>query len=133
SALPASSITAYRIYRGSSAGSLGRIAEVDGRTTQFNVQNLPRGTHYFAVTAVTTAGAESAFSAIRSKTIPLTGTGRARCRANGGARAGPTNGTGRPRSRVRDAGAARPAAGATARATWSPYTRQIPWRRPCAP
>lgn len=70
SSLSASSITAYRIYRGSSAGSLGRIAEVDGRTTQFSVQDLPRGTHYFAVTAVTTAGAESGFSAIGSKTIP---------------------------------------------------------------
>lgn len=70
SSLPASNITAYRIYRGSSAGSLGRIAEVDGRATQFSMQDLPRGTHYFAVTAVTTAGAESGFSAIGSKIIP---------------------------------------------------------------
>lgn len=69
STLPASGIAAYRIYRGTSASSLQRIAEVDGRTIEFNVRGLPRGTHYFAVTTVTNSGAESAYSAIGSKTI----------------------------------------------------------------
>jgi len=69
SSLPASSVGAYRIYRGSSPTALSRIAEVDGRTTSFTVQGLARGTHYFAVTAVTTSGTESALSAVGSKTI----------------------------------------------------------------
>lgn len=69
SPLAASSIGAFRIYRGSSAGNLTRIAEVDGRATSFAVQNLAPGTHYFAVTAVTTGGTESGMSAVGSKTI----------------------------------------------------------------
>ncbi len=69
SPLAASSLAAFRIYRGTSASSLTRIAEVDGRATSFVVQNLAAGTHYFAVTAVTTTGAESARSAVGSKTI----------------------------------------------------------------
>jgi hypothetical protein len=70
SSLPASQLAAYRVYQGASAGSLVRVAEVDGLTLAFNVQSLPSGTHYFAVTAVTLAGAESALSAVGSKTIP---------------------------------------------------------------
>jgi hypothetical protein len=70
SALPASQLGAYRIYRGASAGSLSRIAEVDDGTMSFTVQSLAAGTHYFAVTAVTVGGTESALSAVGSKTIP---------------------------------------------------------------
>jgi hypothetical protein len=69
-ALPATEPGAYRIYRGTSAGALSRVAEVDGRTMTFAIQQLPSGTHYFAVTAVSTGGAESAQSAVGSKTIP---------------------------------------------------------------
>jgi hypothetical protein len=69
-ALPATEPGAYRIYRGTSPGALSRVAEVDGRTMTLTVQQLPAGTHYFAVTAVTTTGAESALSAIGSKNIP---------------------------------------------------------------
>jgi hypothetical protein len=36
----------------------------------FTVQSLAAGTHYFAVTAVTIGGTESALSAIGSKSIP---------------------------------------------------------------
>jgi hypothetical protein len=70
SALPATELTAFRIYGGTSASALGRIAEVNSATTNFSVQNLPSGTHYFAVTAVTLAGVESAPSATGSKAIP---------------------------------------------------------------
>jgi hypothetical protein len=70
SALPASDLTAFRIYSGTSATTLGRIAEVDSATTNFSVQNLPSGTHFFAVTAVTLAGVESAPSTTGSKAIP---------------------------------------------------------------
>lgn len=69
SSLPASQLGAYRIYRGTNAGSLSRIAEVDDGTLSFTVQSLAAGTHYFAVTAVTVGGTESALSAVGSKTI----------------------------------------------------------------
>lgn len=69
SPLAASSLGAFRIYRGSTASNLTRVAEVDGRATSFVVQNLDPGTHYFAVTAVTTGGTESGLSAVGSKTV----------------------------------------------------------------
>jgi hypothetical protein len=69
SPLPASSLDGFRIYRGSSAGNLRAVAEVDGRATSFVVQGLAPGTHYFAVTAVTTDGVESGPSAVGSKTV----------------------------------------------------------------
>jgi hypothetical protein len=69
SALPASELGAYRIYSGTSRSSLAPIAEVDSRTTSFTARNLPQGTHYFAVTAITASGMESSLSAIGSKTI----------------------------------------------------------------
>lgn len=70
SPLPASQISAFVIYRGSSASNLNRFAEVDSGTTRFTVNNLQSGTHYFAVTTVTVDGAESSFSGVGSKTIP---------------------------------------------------------------
>lgn len=70
SSLPGSQLDAYRIYQGTSAGSLNRVAEVDSGTMSFTVQSLAAGTHYFAVTAVTSSGTESALSAVGSKTIP---------------------------------------------------------------
>jgi hypothetical protein len=69
SSLPGSALAWYRIYHGTSASSLTSVAEVDSATTSFVVNNLSSGTHYFAVTAVTTAGAESGYSAVGSKTI----------------------------------------------------------------
>lgn len=68
--LPGSALSAYRIYHGTSAGSLSSVAEVDSATTSFVVNNLGSGTHYFAVTAVTSGGAESGYSAVGSKAIP---------------------------------------------------------------
>jgi hypothetical protein len=70
STLPGGELDAYRIYQGTSAGSLNRVAEVDGGTMMFTVQPLSSGTHYFAVTAVSASGTESALSAVGSKTIP---------------------------------------------------------------
>lgn len=67
--LPASELAAYRIYRGNSPSTLSRIAEVDSGSLSFTVSSLGAGTHYFAVTAVTVAGTESAYSQIGSKTI----------------------------------------------------------------
>ncbi len=68
--LPQSKLAGFRIYSGSSSGSLKRIAEVDGRTTNLTVNNLGKGTHYFAVTALIADGSESPYSAIVSKKVP---------------------------------------------------------------
>lgn len=70
SALAPGELAAYRIYHGTSAASLDRVAEVDGGSTDFTFRDLGAGTHYFAVTAVSSAGAESSFSTIQGKTIP---------------------------------------------------------------
>jgi hypothetical protein len=70
SGMPGTDLAAFRIYGGSTAASLARIAELDGRAQDFTVQNLGTGTHYFAITAVTLAGTESALSEVKSKTFP---------------------------------------------------------------
>lgn len=70
SPLPSGELSAFRIYKGTSASNLARIAEVDSLTTTFAVQNLTSGTHYFAVTAVAANGAESSMSSVGSKTVP---------------------------------------------------------------
>lgn len=70
SPLLASDLTGFAIYSGTNADSLLRLAEVDGRTNSFIVDNLAPGTHYFAVTAIAVGGAESSFSAVGQKTIP---------------------------------------------------------------
>jgi hypothetical protein len=70
STLPASAISAYRIYHGTSQSNLQRVVEVGASTTQYSIGNLASGTHYFAVTTVTMDGVESAFSQTGSKTIP---------------------------------------------------------------
>lgn len=67
STLPASDIAAYRVYQGTSSTSLSRVAEVQGLSTERT--GLAAGTHFFAVTSVVVSGAESAFSAIGSKTV----------------------------------------------------------------
>jgi hypothetical protein len=70
SALPIGQLAAYKIYHGTSSGALSAIAEVDAASaTSHTVQNLGAGTHYFAVTAVTLTGVESAWSEVGSKTI----------------------------------------------------------------
>ncbi len=64
------SLTAFNIYAGTSANSLLKITTVASGQTTFTVSGLSSGTHYFAVTAVSSTGAESSFSNIESKTIP---------------------------------------------------------------
>ena len=63
-------LAGFNIYYGSTAGSLNQKVQVDNaQATSFVVNSLPQGTWYFAVTAYTTQGTESAQSAIGSKTI----------------------------------------------------------------
>lgn len=67
SAIAAGALGPYRIYQGTTAANLARVAEVSGLTTTRT--GLAQGQHFFAVTAVTTTGVESALSAVGSKTI----------------------------------------------------------------
>lgn len=69
SALVNSELAGYRVYHGKSQDQLKRIAELDAATTAFVVNALEQGTHYFAVTAFSTAGTESGYSAVGSKTV----------------------------------------------------------------
>lgn len=70
SAINPGDLAAYRIYHGNSVERMAVVAEVSGDSSSTHtVLHLPPGTHYFAVTAVTTAGAESAWSEIGVKTI----------------------------------------------------------------
>lgn len=62
-------VVAYRIYRGATASSLARVAEVDARSLSFVIRDLAAGTHHFAVTAVSGQGLESALSVVVSKVV----------------------------------------------------------------
>jgi hypothetical protein len=64
-------IDGYRIYRGTSAGSLTMVVDITDETQiTRTIGNLASGTHYFAVSAYNRNNVESAMSAIGSKTIP---------------------------------------------------------------
>lgn len=64
-------IASYKAYWGTTAGNYPNSTNV-GNVTAYTVVGLAPGTWYFAVTAINTAGAESALSAPASKTIPGT-------------------------------------------------------------
>ena len=64
-------LSGYRIYYGTSSGSLGTMVQVSNPgISTYVVDNLPSGTWYFAVTAYNSAGAESDRSGEGSKAIP---------------------------------------------------------------
>lgn len=70
SALPASQLAGYRVYRGTSPSSLQPYHDVDGgNVTSYVVRDLPAGQHCFAVTAVTVTNVESALSGTGCKQI----------------------------------------------------------------
>jgi len=67
---PLADLAGYRIYYGSSPADLATMIPVpDPSATTYLVGGLPSGTWYFAVTAYTSEGAESARSNVGSKTI----------------------------------------------------------------
>lgn len=67
---PLTDLAGFRVYYGRAANSLDQIVRVtDPATTQQVVDNLVAGTWYFAVTALSASGAESALSAVASKTL----------------------------------------------------------------
>jgi hypothetical protein len=63
-------LAGYRIRYGTSANAMYTIVTVkDPRQTSYVVKDLYPGRWYFAVSAYTTSGAESALSGVASKTI----------------------------------------------------------------
>ncbi|MDE2049686.1 MAG: fibronectin type III domain-containing protein [Gammaproteobacteria bacterium] len=63
-------LAGYQIYYGTSATALTQSVNIPGAAaTSYVLQNLAGGTWYFEVTAVTNSGAQSAPSAVVSKTV----------------------------------------------------------------
>jgi hypothetical protein len=67
---PLTNLAGYRVYWGTSQGRYSSSVTLNNPgLTSYVVGNLPPGTYYFVATALSSAGAESAFSAAASKTI----------------------------------------------------------------
>lgn len=63
-------LSGYRIYYGTSSGALTHTIQVSNASiSSYVVENLTPATYYFAVKAVTSAGAESGLSNVASKTV----------------------------------------------------------------
>jgi hypothetical protein len=66
-----SNLAGYRIYYGTSAGSMGTMIQVSNPgISTYVVDNLQTGTWYFAVSAYNSAGVEGGRSTVGSKAIP---------------------------------------------------------------
>lgn len=64
-------LAGYHVHYGTSPSALSTVADVPNpATASYSVGSLASGTWYFAVSAYTTSGAESALSSTASKTIP---------------------------------------------------------------
>ncbi|MBW4053569.1 MAG: hypothetical protein HIU85_19325 [Proteobacteria bacterium] len=64
-------LAGYHIHYGNSPGALSTVIDVaNAGATSYVVSSLPSGTWYFAVSAYTTSGLESALSNSGSKSIP---------------------------------------------------------------
>ena len=64
-------LAGYNVYYGTSAGNYTNKINA-GNVTTYTVSNLAAGTYYFAVTAYSSTGQESAYSNMGSKTISST-------------------------------------------------------------
>jgi len=64
-------LTGYKIYYGKTGSTLAQTIQVaNPGLSSYTLSNLTSGTWYFAVTAYTSAGTESALSNVASKAIP---------------------------------------------------------------
>jgi hypothetical protein len=71
-ALPPDQIAGYRVYQGLTAGTLSRVAELEGSAAaSFTVTGLGAGRHFFAVSAFTVTGVEGELSVAGFKDIVL--------------------------------------------------------------
>jgi hypothetical protein len=65
-----SDLSGYRIHYGTNANALVQSVEVQSSgANSFTVQNLPKGTYFFAVRALTATGAESVLSNVISRVV----------------------------------------------------------------
>jgi len=65
-----SNLAGYHIYYGTSADSMTRTIQITNPgLTAYTIADLGVGTHYFGISAYTTAGTESDLSSIGSKTV----------------------------------------------------------------
>ena len=62
-------LAGYKIYFGSSQSNLNNVIDIDAGLTNFVVENLPSGTHYFSISAVDLNGNESSRSNIAAKVV----------------------------------------------------------------
>ena len=63
-------LAGYKLYWGTSPGSYPNSVTIDNSTvTTYIVENLAPGTYEFVATAYNTAGVESRFSGVATKTI----------------------------------------------------------------
>ena len=68
---PLADLAGYMIHYGTRAGQYSNTIHVDDpKATSYEVENLSSGTYYFAMTAISTDGAESALSNMIAKTVP---------------------------------------------------------------
>jgi hypothetical protein len=66
---PLTDLAGYKIYYGTNAAQLTQQITLNGPSTTYVVNGLTSGTYYFAVTAYTADGTESAQSNVGTKTI----------------------------------------------------------------
>jgi hypothetical protein len=67
---PLTDLAGYHIHYGTSQDNLTKVIDLAGTgTTEYEVAGLAPGTYYFAITAYTAMGTESAESDIGNKTI----------------------------------------------------------------
>lgn len=65
-----SELRGYNVYEGATSTNLSPVTSItDPTATNHTVSNLATGTHFFAVTAYDTSGAESSYSNVVGKTI----------------------------------------------------------------
>lgn len=62
-------ISGYRIYHSSEDGLQEEVYEVPAGATHYAVEDLPEGTHYFAISAIDADGLESELSELVSKRV----------------------------------------------------------------
>jgi len=68
--LPITDLQGYRIYYGTSASDLSMLIDLnDDSVTEFDVNSLPSGNYYFAVSAYDTDGVESGLSNVINKDV----------------------------------------------------------------
>jgi hypothetical protein len=60
----------YHLHYGTSPSNLGTVVQIPASSTTLTVSNLAAATWYFAMSAYTNTGVESALSQVTSKTIP---------------------------------------------------------------